>query len=128
MKQYGPDEIRNIALVGHQDTGKTMVAEAVLFSTGAVTRMGRVEDGNTTMDTSPEEIERQISIQASLAFCAFKNHKINIVDTPGYEDFFGEVVGGLDVVEGAVVVVRADAGVEVGTCRRHRRLSRRHSR
>lgn len=115
MKQYGPDEIRNIALVGHQDTGKTMVAEAVLFSTGAVTRMGRVEDGNTTMDTSPEEIERQISIQASLAFCDFKNHKINIIDTPGYEDFFGEVVGALDVVEGTVVVVRGDAGVEVGT-------------
>jgi elongation factor G len=115
VKDYTPDKIRNIALVGHQDTGKTMLAESILFDTGATTRMGRVEDGNTMMDTSPEEIERKISIQASLAFAEFKNHKINIIDTPGYEDFVGEVIGALDVVEGAVVVIRADGGVEVGT-------------
>ncbi|UCG51125.1 MAG: elongation factor G [Candidatus Latescibacterota bacterium] len=115
MKEYAPDKIRNIALVGHQDTGKTMVSEAILFTTGATSRIGRVEDGNTIMDTTPEEIERQISIQASLAYCEFKNHKINLIDTPGYEDFVGEVLGGLDVVEGAVVVIRAEGGVEVGT-------------
>ncbi|MDH3217831.1 MAG: elongation factor G [Candidatus Krumholzibacteria bacterium] len=115
MKQYAPDKIRNIALVGHQDTGKTSLAEVILFSTGAVSRVGRVEDGNTTMDTAPEEIERKISILAALAFCEFDNHKINLVDTPGYEDFVGEVFAGLDVVEGAVLVIRGDAGAEVGT-------------
>ncbi len=115
MKDYTPDKIRNIALVGHQDTGKTMLAESILFDTGATTRMGSVDDGNTMMDTSPEEIERKISIQASLAFAEFKDHKINIIDTPGYEDFVGEVIGALDVVESAAVIIRADGGVEVGT-------------
>jgi elongation factor G len=115
VKEYTPDKIRNIAFVGHQDTGKTSLAEAILFSTGAISRMGRIEDGHTTMDTAPEEIERKISIQASLAFCELDNHKINIIDTPGYEDFVGEVMSGLDVVEGAVMVVRGDAGAEVGT-------------
>jgi len=115
VKDYTPDEIRNIALVGHQDTGKTMLAESILFVTGATNRMGRVDDGNTILDTSPEEIERKISIQASLAFAEYKDHKINLIDTPGYDDFVGEVIGALDVVEGAVVVIRADGGVEVGT-------------
>jgi elongation factor G len=115
VKQYTPDKIRNIALVGHQDTGKTSLTEAILFSTGAINRIGRVEDGNTTMDTGPEEIERQISIQAALAFCEVDDYKINIIDTPGYEDFVGEVMSAVDVVEGAVVVVRGDAGTEVGT-------------
>jgi elongation factor G len=115
VKEYTPDKIRNIAFVGHQDTGKTSLAEALLFSTGAINRMGRIEDGHTTMDTAPEELERKISIQASLAFCELDNHKINIIDTPGYEDFVGEVMSGLDVVEGAVMVVRGDAGTEVGT-------------
>ncbi|UCH83679.1 MAG: GTP-binding protein, partial [Candidatus Latescibacterota bacterium] len=115
MKEYTPDKIRNIALIGHQDTGKTMVSEAILYVTGATSRMGRVEDGNTMMDTTPEETERQISIQASLAYCEFKNNKINLLDTPGYEDFVGEVVGALDVVECTAVLIRADGGVEVGT-------------
>ena len=115
MKQYAPDKIRNVALVGHQDTGKTSLAEVMLFSAGAINRIGRVEDSNTTMDTSPEEHERKISIQASLAFCEVGDHKINIVDTPGYDDFVGEVVSAIDVVEGAVMMVRGDAGVEVGT-------------
>ena len=114
-KQYTADNIRNIALVGHQDTGKTLLAEAMLFSAGAISRMGHIEDGHTTMDTAPEEIERKISIQAALAFCELDDHKINIIDTPGYEDFVGEVISALDVVEGAVVVIRGDAGAEVGT-------------
>ena len=108
MKDYTPDKIRNIALVGHQDTGKTMLAESILFDTGATNRMGRVDDGNTMMDTSPEEIERKISIQASLAFAEFKDHKINMIDTPGYEDFVGEVIGALDVVEGQPVIMRLE--------------------
>ena len=66
MKKFGPDQIRNIALAAHQDTGKTTLAEAMLYTSGALSRMGRVEDGNTTMDSTPDEIERQISIQAGL--------------------------------------------------------------
>jgi len=115
VKQYSPDKIRNIALVGHQDTGKTLLSEAILFDTGVIKRIGKIEDGNTAMDTSPEEIERQISIQAALACCEFHGQKINIIDTPGYEDFVGEVFAALDVVEGALIVVRGDAGTEVGT-------------
>ena len=115
MKDYTTDKIRNIAFIGHQDTGKTSLSEAILFSTGVIGRLGKVEDGNTAMDTAQEEIERKISIQASLAFCEHNDHKINIVDTPGYEDFVGEVLAALDVVEGAAVLIRADAGVEVGT-------------
>ncbi|MFQ5512397.1 MAG: elongation factor G [Candidatus Krumholzibacteriia bacterium] len=114
-KDYDTGRIRNIALVGHQDTGKTTLAEAMLYTSGAIDRMGRVEDGHATMDTAPEEHERKISIQASLAFCEHDKHKINVIDTPGYEDFVGEVLAGLDVVEGAVMAVRADGGVEVGT-------------
>jgi elongation factor G len=115
VKEFAPDKIRNIALVGHQDTGKTMLVESILFDTGVASRMGKIADGNTMMDTAPEEIERQISIQASMAFVEFDGHKINIIDTPGYEDFVGEMVSALDVVEGAVLVIRGDAGVEVGT-------------
>ncbi len=115
MKDYDTGQIRNIALVGHQDTGKTTLAEAMLFAAGAIDRMGRVEDNHSTMDTSPEEHERKISIQSSLAFCEHNDHKINLIDTPGYEDFVGEVLAPLDVVESAMMVVRADGGVEVGT-------------
>jgi elongation factor G len=115
VKKFGPDKIRNIALAAHQDTGKTMLAEAMLFMTGAINRIGRVEDGNTAMDTSPEEIERQISIQTGLAWMEFNGSKINILDTPGYEDFVGEVLCALDVVEACIIPIRADGGVEVGT-------------
>ena len=115
MKEFTPDKIRNVAVVGHQDTGKTTVVEAVLFSAGATTRMGRIEDGNTMTDTAPEEIERQISITTAMAYVEFKNHKVNVLDTPGYEDFVGEVLSALDVADAAAVVVRADGGVEVGT-------------
>lgn len=115
MKEYGSSDIRNVVLVGHQDTGKTSMAEAMLFTCKSIDRMGRVEDTNTTMDTSPEEHERKISIQAALAFCEHKDTKINLIDTPGYEDFVGEVVLALDVVEAAIMAVRGDGGVEVGT-------------
>lgn len=115
MKNFGPDKIRNIALAAHQDTGKTMLAEAMLFMTGAINRIGRIEDGNTTMDTTPEEVERQISIQTGLGCMEFNGHKINILDTPGYEDFVGEVLCALDVVEACIIPIRADGGVEVGT-------------
>ena len=115
MKEYTPDNIRNVAVVGHQECGKTILSEAMLFSAGAINRLGKIEDGNTTMDVAPEEIERKISIQSGLAFCEHNGVKINLVDTPGYEDFVGEVLCALDVVEGVAVLIRSDAGVEVGT-------------
>jgi elongation factor G len=115
MKEYTPDHVRNLALIGHGGAGKTSIAEAMLFSAGSTTRLGRVEEGNTLSDYHPDEIERQISINASLLFCEWKSHKINILDTPGYTDFTGEVKASLRVADTAVVVLKAVEGAEVGT-------------
>jgi elongation factor G len=115
MKEFTPDHIRNLALIGHGGAGKTSAAEAVLFSAGSTTRLGRVEEGNTLSDYHPDEIERQISINASLLFCEWKSHKINILDTPGYTDFTGEVKASLRVADTAVVLLKAVEGAEVGT-------------
>jgi len=122
LKVYEIGTIRNLALVGHQDTGKTTFLEAVLFDTKQVSRPGRVDDGNSNLDFSPEEIERRISIQASLAHAEWKGHKVNFIDTPGYEDFGMEVLGALAVVESALLFVKADASIEVGTERAWREL------
>jgi elongation factor G len=94
-----------------------MLSESLLFTAGAIPRLGRIEDGNTTMDYDREETARKISIHSGVAWLEHNGHKINLVDTPGYEDFVGDVLLGLDVVEGAIVALRADAGVEVGTDR-----------
>ena len=115
MKEFTPDHIRNVALIGHGGAGKTSIAEAMLFSAGSTTRLGRVEEGNTLSDYHPDEIERQISINASLLFCEWKSHKINILDTPGYTDFTGEVKSSLRVADTALVLLKAVEGAEVGT-------------
>ena len=115
MKEYTPDHLRNVALIGHGGAGKTSMAEAMLFSAGSTTRLGRVEEGNTLSDYHPDEIERQISINTSLLFCEWKTTKINILDTPGYTDFTGEVKAALRVADTAVVLLKAVEGVEVGT-------------
>jgi len=115
MKEFTPDHIRNLALIGHGGAGKTSIAEAMLFSAGSTTRLGRVEEGNTLSDYHPDEIERQISINASLLFCEWKSYKINILDTPGYTDFTGEVKASLRVADTAVVLLKAVEGAEVGT-------------
>jgi elongation factor G len=117
VKQFPPAQIRNVALVGHQESGKTMLAESLLYTAGAIPRLGRVEDKNTAMDYDSEEIARGISIHSGVAHLEHAGAKVNIIDTPGYEDFVGDVLLGLDVVEGAIVALRADAGVEVGTDR-----------
>ncbi len=114
MKDYSVDTIRNIAFVGHGGAGKTSLAEAILYTAGAITRFGKVEEGNTVSDYHPDEIERQISINTSLLFCDWKGVKLNIIDTPGYTDFTGEVKCGLRVCDTAVVVLKAVEGVEVG--------------
>src|SRR5213594_1049188 len=108
-------KVRNVGVVGHGGVGKTSLVEAMLFATGAVTRLGRVDDGSTTTDYDPDEIKRKMSVTAALAPVEWQNTKINVIDAPGYADFFGEVVQTMRVVECAVVVVDAVAGVQVGT-------------
>src|SRR5215468_8010911 len=108
-------KIRNVGVVGHGGVGKTSLVEAMLFAAGAVTRLGKVDDGSTTTDFDPDEIRRKISINTSVAYCDWKGHHINLVDTLGYGDFIADARAGLRVVEAAVVVVDAVAGVQVQT-------------
>jgi elongation factor G len=115
MKVYTTDLLRNIALVGHQGAGKTSLVEAMLFSTGAITRMGSVEEGNTVTDFDEDERNRTLSIYTSLAAVEHSGHKLNILDAPGYVDFQGEAKNAVRVTDAAVVVVDAVAGPEVGT-------------
>ena len=108
-------KIRNVALLSHAGAGKTSLAEAVLYTAKVITRLGKVEDGNTVSDYEPEEAKRVGSIQTSIVPCEWDEHKFNILDTPGYDDFAGEVGSAMRVVDGAVIVVSASSGVEVGT-------------
>ncbi len=115
MKEYATDSLRNIALVSHAGAGKTSLAEAMLFVSGAVTRMGKVEDGTTASDFEDEEIRRSLSLSTAVIPVETHDCKINVLDTPGYTDFIGEVISALRVADTAVVLVDAVAGVEVGT-------------
>ncbi len=114
MSDTQVDKLRNVALLSHSGSGKTSLCEALLFNAKVVTRLGKVEDGNTVSDYEPEEVKRASSIQTSVIPCPWKEHKLNFLDTPGYDDFIGEVICALRVVEGAVIVVAAPSGVEVG--------------
>lgn len=115
MKEYKTDQIRNVVLLGHGSAGKTSLSEAMLFGSGATNRMGKVEEGTTTADFDEEEIKRHISLSLSLIPCEWNKHKINVLDTPGYTDFVGEVVSAVHVADVALVLVDAVSGVEVGT-------------
>jgi elongation factor G len=115
VKDYSTDQIRNIGLVSHAAVGKTSLAEAMGFLMGVSNRLGTVEEGSTITDYNADEIARKISISAAMLHGFWKDRKINIIDMPGYSDFIGEVKGGLRVVETAVVLINAVAGVEVGT-------------
>lgn len=115
MKEYATENLRNIALVSHGGAGKTSLGEAMLFATGAITRMGKVEDGNTSSDFEDEEIRRTISLSTGVLPIEFQDHKLNTLDTPGFTDFIGEVISALSVSEGAAILVDSVAGVEVGT-------------
>ncbi|NLY53978.1 MAG: elongation factor G [Firmicutes bacterium] len=115
MKQYPIDKLRNVSLVAHGGVGKTSLTEALLYTSKAIDRLGNVMEGNTVSDYDPEEVNRSVSISASLAPVEWKGHKINLIDTPGYFDFVGEVRGALRVSDAAVVMVCAVSGVEVGT-------------
>jgi elongation factor G len=115
VTHFSTEKVRNVALVGHGGAGKTTLAEALLHRAGAVSRLGRVEDGTTVCDHEPEEQARGLSLSLSLAPFEWKGHKVNLIDTPGYADFLGDVVAALRVVDLAVFVVSAVDGVEVQT-------------
>ena len=114
MKFYKTDDIRNIALVGHGGEGKTTLAEAMLFGSGAIDRQGKTEDGNTVMDFDPEETKRHISISTAVASVEWKGAKINIVDTPGYFDFIGDATSGYYLADSALILVSGLSGLTVG--------------
>lgn len=115
MKDYGVEKIRNICLLGHGGAGKTTLAEAMLYDAKATDRFGSVVAGNTVMDYDPEEVKRQISTGTSLAPIEWNGYKVNIIDTPGYFDFIGEMREGLRVADGAIILASAKDGVQVGT-------------
>jgi elongation factor G len=115
LAKLSPDKIRNIALVGHSHDGKTMLAEAMLFAGGATERLGKPEAGTSILDFEPEEVKRKISIGTGIAHLTWHDHKVNLLDTPGFLDFVGDVVGALHAAEGAVLVVSAPGGRAVGT-------------
>ena len=115
MAKFRTDQIRNIALLGHSGSGKTSLTEVLLYKTGAISRLGRVEDGSTVSDWDAEEQRRGISISVSVVPIEHGDHKINLIDTPGYLDFLSEVVSGMHAAEAGLILVDAVAGAEVGT-------------
>lgn len=115
MSNYGLDSIHNTVLLSHGGAGKTSLAEAIMFNAGVVSRLGKVDDGSSMSDYDPDEIKRKISINLSILPCEWNGSKLNILDTPGYTDFVGEVKAGMRVSEGAIVTVCATSGIEVGT-------------
>ncbi len=115
MVDFTVKDLRNIALIGHSGAGKTSLIEAMLFNAKVTTRMGSIGDGNTVCDFDDEEIRRGISINLALAPVEWNKRKLNLIDTPGYTDFMGEVIEGLSVADSALVVLDSVAGVEVGT-------------
>ena len=115
MKEYAPAQLRNVGLFSHGGAGKTTLVEALLFRAGAITRTGSVEDGNTTTDFDPEELKRQMSVSLAVAPLEWQGHKINLLDTPGYADFYGEVAEATRVADSALILVDGVAGPQVGT-------------
>lgn len=115
MKTYTVDRIRNVGLFSHGGAGKTSLSEAGLFASGAINRLGRVDDGNTVSDWDPDEIKRNMSISTSVIPVEWNDHKINFIDAPGYADFVGEMLSAMRVCDAALILMDASAGVEVGT-------------
>ena len=111
---YSVQNIRNICLLGHGGSGKTSLAESMMYQTGAIDRLGKIADGNTVCDYDPEEVRRQFSISTAVVPVEYKGCKINVLDTPGYFDFAGEVIEALRVADAAVIVCSAKSGMSVG--------------
>ena len=115
MKQYRTDEIRNIAIIAHSGAGKTSLVEAMLYNGGAIERMGAVDSGTSAADYAADEIERKTTLNCSVCIAEWEGHKLNLIDTPGAEDFYGDLYSVLRIVDAVVVVVDATTGVEGGT-------------
>lgn len=115
MKVFESDRVRNIALTGQRGCGKTSLADAIAFSSGISNRLGKVDEGTSLADFTEEEINRKSTISLSVLVCPWKNTKVNVLDLPGHPDFIGELIAGLNVAETAVIVLNANAGIEVGT-------------
>jgi elongation factor G len=115
MKAYDADHVFNVALVSHGGAGKTSLVEAALFRAGAITRLGRVEDGNATTDFDPDAQARRMSVSIALAPLEWADSKVNLIDTPGYADFFGEVIQGVHAADSTLIVLDGTAGLQVGT-------------
>src|ERR671911_599909 len=115
MKVYDAQSLRNVAFVGHSGAGKTQLISTLLFDAGAVNRLGRVDDGTTVTDYDEEEISRKHTLSASLAYVEWNKTKINLIDTPGFGNFFSDARAAMRVADGALLVVDAVAGVEVQT-------------
>lgn len=115
MKEFNPDAIRNITFVGHGGSGKTTLSEVILYTGNEINRIGKIEEGNTVSDYNANEIERQISISSTALHLEWNNSKINMLDTPGYSDFTGQVLSSLHIVDAACAVVKSAEGIEVGT-------------
>ncbi len=113
MKAYDTENLRNVCLTGHGGAGKTSLAEAFLFSSGVLNRIGKVSEGNTVSDYLPEEIKHKVSISTSLIPVEWQGTKINVLDTPGYSDFYGEVKSALRVAECGILVICGVSGLEV---------------
>lgn len=115
MGTLTPEKIRNIVIAGHAGSGKTILSESILYTTGTINRFGRIEEGSTTSDYSKDEVSRQISINSSMLNVHWEDYKLNIIDTPGYTDFTGAVKSGMRIMDTAILLVNAAEGVEVGT-------------
>lgn len=115
MANLDVNKIRNVAVIAHGGAGKTSLTEAMLFNSGSVDRLGRIEEGNTTTDCEPEEISRKITITSAFGFCNWDSHRINLIDTPGFINFIEDTRGSLKAVDGAVVIVSAISGVKAET-------------
>lgn len=115
MASFTTAQLRNVALIGHSSSGKTTLAESMLFNTGATSRRGRIEDGSTVADWDDEAIRRRISVGSAVVPCEHKGHKINVLDTPGFIDFVGEIKGAVSVADAGIVLIDPVSGVEVGT-------------
>ncbi len=126
MKEYAPAQLRNVGLFSHGGAGKTTLTEALLLRAGAITRMGTVEDGNTTTDFDPEEVKRRMSVSLGVAPLEWRGHKVNLIDAPGYADFYGEVVEALRVADSGLVLIDGVSGAQVGTDAVWKRADERH--
>src|SRR5919198_5383401 len=115
MKEYAPEQLRNVGLFSHGGAGKTTLTEALLFRAGAITRMGTVEDGNTTTDVDPDELRRQMSVSLAVAPFEWRDHPVKLLGAPGYADFYGEVAQAARVADSALILIDGVAGPQVGT-------------